>query len=149
LNKVVCPGCRLSLNVAQALPAQLRCPRCQTRFRAAADGTTTLNADPPRAANSNIGSRLAVLAVMLGGGFLFIAVGAGVLAYCLLAPAAKQEDVGTFDPWDAGTPGVKALPLEPVGFIKKAPSKAEHGLAHGKAQGEGPAGVAKGVGTAE
>src|SRR5438876_7065357 len=108
LHKVACPGCKLSLNVAQALPAQLRCPRCQTRFRAAADGTTSWTLDPPRA--SGLGGRIAALAVIFMGGFLFLALGAGVLVYCLLAPVGKVDTPGIEPPWEGGSTGQKPLP---------------------------------------
>src|SRR5207244_7313441 len=55
------------------------------------------------------------------------------------------EPPGIEPPWEGGPTGQKPLPLEPVGFIKKAPPKGDKGLAHGKAQTDGPAGGAKGV----
>jgi hypothetical protein len=138
-RKVACPGCLASLNIAQVLPANLRCPRCQTRFRAAADGSVMLNAAEPA---SGLG-RIGLLALIAGGFMLFMALGAGLLAYCLFAPGVKSD--ADDDAPTTVTP-VRPVPLEPVAFVKKAPQKNQQGFGtvhEGKPTAEAPAGVAK------
>src|SRR5262245_44908230 len=46
-RKCRCPKCNRSLTVVQALPAQVKCPKSDTRFEIAPDGTTKLAAPRP------------------------------------------------------------------------------------------------------
>jgi hypothetical protein len=144
-RKVLCPGCQSSLNVTQTLPANLRCPRCQARFQAAADGAAYFHEEPAGT------GRLAVLAAVFGACALFLVVGVGVLALCLLAPAARK-DTDTVDADDSPPPAPpKSASLEPVGFTKKTPAAAKAVAAAGAAKaraGDAP-GVAKNAGNAE
>jgi hypothetical protein len=148
------------LNLAQALPSNLRCPRCQTHFRAAADGSTAVTRQaalplapratavaPPIARPRNktgLGVRLGLLAGVCAGVFLFLLLGAGLLAYCLWEPAA------TTDTADHTVPIREArqlLPLQPVAFVKRAPGKSQGvgSVLPGQPSPDQPPGTTKGV----
>ncbi len=143
-RKVLCPGCQSSLNVAQVLPADLRCPRCQARFQAAIDGSAAFHEESAGA------GRVGLLVAVFGACALFVVVGVAVLAFCLITPAARRDaDIADEDSSPPPTP--KTVHLEPVGFVKKAPPAAKAPAAAGASKarlGDAPA-VAKGVGNAD
>jgi hypothetical protein len=168
VQNIPCPHCRQVLGVGQALPLNLRCPRCQTRFHAAADGSTAvlgqialpLAARAPAAplptqlatlplaapAKPGIGTRLVLLGAVAGVVCLFLALGAGLLAYCLWTPVGSR-DVGSDDPLPAGASNSAALPLQPVAFTKHGPpmGRGVGTVVPGTPSPDAPAGIIKDV----
>jgi hypothetical protein len=145
-HKTSCPGCGLSLKVAQSLPANLRCPKCKARFHAPADGAATLVTDLPVLPAA--ARRIGVLAAVFGSLGLLLVLGGGVLVYCLLAPPSALPDGDDSDGTAAGGNRLQAINLEPVGFVKKAPRKGDQEIAlvaDGKPSPDAPPGVAKDV----
>ena len=144
-QKVTCPGCQKALTVAQALPANLRCPKCQTRFHAGHNGSAALHSSV--ASQQGAGGRVVVLAAIGGVAFLFFILGASLLAYCLLAPGTKSENDEEIL---APTQRAK-LPLEPVAFKKPGPRGSGSGIGsarQGKPAPDAPPGVAKDIASA-
>ncbi|HYV38649.1 MAG TPA: hypothetical protein VE988_23395, partial [Gemmataceae bacterium] len=146
--KVSCPGCHSALNIGQALPANLRCPLCQVRFSAAADGQTTLNLESSTTIGSN--NRAVALAAVFGGSALFLLSGLALLIYCLLPSSGTPPVAGDDNddpPAIAGPIGPpKNVTLEPVAFIKKNPRggfQDPGGAAKELPAGDAPVGVAK------
>jgi hypothetical protein len=142
IRKVACPGCQSTLNYAQELPAALRCPRCQARFKVGLDGAAQLQVDEPELAGN--GGRIALLTGVFGGGALFLLLGAGLLVYCLAAGSKPVEDD---DPPLGGGPPPKAVTLEPVAFVKTVGKNAKGNgtCPGGRPDPASPMGIAKGA----
>lgn len=140
-HSVSCPGCQSRVAV-RAMPTRAICVRCSRRFVVGADGATALlpdNAAVPGAAGS-----LPMLAIVLGGGLLFVLTGMVLVAVCLFA--GRESPESDLEPPALGKGQPKVHVLEPVSFIKTGPKKSDGAVAaiqHGKAPGEGVAGVAK------
>ena len=150
VSSVSCPGCQKVLKMSQAPRGNLRCPRCQARFRATEEGETALVTE---VSGSQVPcSRIGVLAAVAGGGALFVALGVALLVYCLQTPTPKEpEDEAEDDPYHLSQP-VRSLPVVRVGFKKKGPLGAgpvAGTLAQGRYDANWPAAVAKEVCAAE
>jgi hypothetical protein len=118
-HKVSCPSCQTSLRLEQALPTRAKCPRCSGRFSIDAAGATAPLAEPPA-------NRLPlVIGLILGGGFLFVALGGGLVAVCLLAGRATPEA----DPEEPPAPVAKTpkqqVAHDPICVLKAGPKKSD------------------------
>lgn len=85
ITRCVCPRCAAPLTGTGAIPAQIQCPRCGTRFNPQAAPVITAVPAPTR------GSGLPLLLGAIGAGLLFVLVAAGVVVAVCFLPRGVPE----------------------------------------------------------
>jgi hypothetical protein len=102
-------------------------------------------------AGHGIGARLAILAMIAAGAFLFVLLGAGLIVYCLRTPPVESEAAQDQSPSSSSQPAgnfqPKPVTLQPVAFVKKGPAQGQDigSVLQGKPNPDAPPGAVKSV----